>query len=114
MNNMSRSHEISELILKHPGKTWTLQAVAREFGVSVSTVRRWLYREGTSIKTLVKDVRRKIAEERLKDSGVSIGELACELGFNDASNFSTSFKRWFGVSPTRFRYATVDIKKESV
>jgi len=32
-----------------------------------------------------------------------VAEVADQLGFSDASNFSKAFKRWYGVSPDRFR-----------
>ena len=38
-----------------------------------------------------------------RSSERSVAEVADQLGFSDASNFSKAFKRWYGVSPDRFR-----------
>ncbi len=39
----------------------------------------------------------------LHQSGMSVGELAAEIGFLDASYFARLFKKYEGVSPTEFR-----------
>ncbi len=40
---------------------------------------------------------------RLHDPDVALSEIASELGFNDQSAFTKSFKRWVGVTPSEYR-----------
>ncbi len=39
----------------------------------------------------------------LRDSDASITEIAVDLGYTDVAHVSRAFRRWTGVSPTRFR-----------
>ena len=39
----------------------------------------------------------------LARDGLSVKEVAYNLGFNDASNFSRAFRRWEGVTPKVYR-----------
>jgi len=46
------------------------------------------------------------AAERLSSSREPITEIALDVGFDDLSNFIRSFRREFGVSPSRYRGTT--------
>lgn len=59
--------------------------------------------EGTTFKTLVDDTRRDLALQYVKDSTVSINEMAYLLGYSEHANFSRAFKRWTGVAPSAAR-----------
>jgi len=48
----------------------------------------------------VKNVRLRKAAELLKEGGLSIAEIADQVGFNTPSYFTKSFKKLFGVLPT--------------
>lgn len=41
--------------------------------------------------------------ELLCDTSMSITEIALSVGFNGASYYAETFRRWFGKSPTEFR-----------
>ncbi|MDD5707669.1 MAG: AraC family transcriptional regulator [Kiritimatiellae bacterium] len=45
------------------------------------------------------------AERLLRDSGMSIGEIAEAAGFRDIYFFSRQFKRYNGLCPTEYRAA---------
>jgi DNA-binding response OmpR family regulator len=47
-------------------------------------------------------VRLKRAEQLLKESGLTVTEIAYQVGFKDPSHFSKLFKKQFGVSPKEF------------
>lgn len=47
-------------------------------------------------------IRLKRAEQLLKESGLTITEIAYQVGFKDPSHFSKLFKKQFGVSPREF------------
>ena len=80
-----------------------LAIVAKEAGYSERGLRRQLEQAGTSFRTLKDEIRRGRAEEMLLTSDRTIQSIAFELGFDSASNFSRSFKRWTGSSPKSFR-----------
>jgi AraC-like DNA-binding protein len=49
--------------------------------------------------------RRRVAEDFLLNTTMTIQQVADQCGFTDAQNFSQAFRRWLGVSPTEFRTA---------
>lgn len=43
----------------------------------------------------------------LRDTDMSITEIALSVGFGGASYYAETFRKWFGESPTQFRAHTV-------
>lgn len=80
-----------------------LEIVAKEIGMSSRTLSRRLAHEGTTFTDAVENRRFALAKTYLKDSALPIIEIAFLLGYSDVSNFSYSFKKWSGTSPSEFR-----------
>ena len=84
---------------------------ARQIGLSKST----LYRKmktitGLSTNEFVQLLRLKKAAQLLKDSQMSVSEIAYQIGFNDPYYFSRSFKKNFNVSPKKYRDSFVQVR----
>jgi AraC-like DNA-binding protein len=77
--------------------------IAKNLGLSDRGFRRRLEERNTSFRALVADVRKTRADELLKSSRVTVGEVAFLLGFAGVDSFSRAFKRWSGASPSEFR-----------
>jgi AraC family transcriptional regulator len=58
---------------------------------------------GLSPKQYILGRKMTLAQTRLKDSGDSLIDIACELGFEYPEVFSRAFKKQFGISPHRYR-----------
>ncbi len=86
-----------------PAGPVTVDAVARELGMSTRKLQRDLKLEGTTYQELLNSTRKDLAQRYVKDSHNDLTEVAFILGFADLSTFSRSFKRWTGVSPSRYR-----------
>ncbi len=56
---------------------------------------------GTSVKQYIIGLRMKYALELIKEGELSITEIAHLSGYNGLVQFSTAFKRYYGVPPTR-------------
>lgn len=85
------------------GRFLNAEDMASHLHVSNRTLHRRLATLGMSYQNLVDDVRRRLADEYLKDTTLSIGEIAERTGFSDASNFRKAYCRWSGISPKEFR-----------
>lgn len=85
------------------GQWPTLAALAVQQGVSASTFRRQLEREGRSYQQIKDEVRRAMAFERLREGALSIAEIAEQAGFQEPSAFHRAFKKWTGQSPGSYR-----------
>ena len=77
--------------------------VAQSLHRSASTLQRQLQSEGTNFREVLRDTRRSLSQEYLRDSKYSHAQIAYLLGFSDQSNFSRAFKRWTGVTPRNFQ-----------
>ena len=88
---------------RHYGQWPTLAALAQQQGISASTFRRQLEREGRSYQQIKDEVRRAMAFERLREGALSIAEIAEQAGFQEPSAFHRAFKKWTGQSPGSYR-----------
>jgi AraC-like DNA-binding protein len=80
--------------------------VASAVGVSVRTLERRLAESGLHYKTLVDDIRRRLALRYLRDHTQTLSEVAYLLGYSELSAFTRAFKRWTGVTPSAHRRAS--------
>jgi AraC-like DNA-binding protein len=79
------------------------EAVATRLAVSTRTLHRRLATEGTSLATLLDDLRRERALLLVADPERGLAEIARELGYGDGSTFGRAFRRWTGMTPGAFR-----------
>ena len=85
------------------GQWPTLLAMAERQGLSPSSFRRQLEREGCSFQQIKDEVRRATAFECLRETDMSIAEVAERTGFQEPSAFHRAFKKWTGESPGGYR-----------
>lgn len=81
----------------------TLAETASRFAMSPRTLIRRLKDSGTSYQALRDETRRELALWYLERTDESIAAIAERLGYVDASNFSSVFRRWCATTPTRHR-----------
>jgi AraC-like DNA-binding protein len=96
-----------EQILAQRGARLGLPRAARLLGISERTLSRRLGGQGTSFQALVDNSQKSRAAALLHDEELTIAEVADALGYEDAANFGRAFRRWFGISPGKYR-ASVD------
>ncbi len=85
----------------------SLGELARTLGCSPSYLSRTFHRiAGLSLRRYVAQLRAHIAAERLAAGASDLTELALDLGYADHSHFTNSFRKEWGLSPSRFRSRT--------
>ncbi|MDQ1815941.1 AraC family transcriptional regulator [Massilia sp. CCM 9210] len=77
--------------------------VARALCMSERTLQRRLQDEGTSYVQLVDAVRREQAAHYLDQTSLCFTEISYRLGFANQGTLFRACKRWFNVSPGRYR-----------
>ena len=85
------------------GQTPTLDMIAHRLNMAPWTVRRRLNAEGISFQQVMNDTRRDLAVSYVRDTTLTLGEIAYLLGFGSTAAFQRAFKRWTGQAPGRFR-----------
>lgn len=83
----------------------TLLDMATKENLTERTFMRHLQAEGTSFQQLLDEVRQERACWLLQHTDTTVEQIAHGLGFEDASNFSRTFKRWRGQTPSEFKQA---------
>jgi AraC-like DNA-binding protein len=81
----------------------SIDLTAEASGISIRTLQRRLTSEGLTYERLVDQVRFEQATRLLSDPTIKMIEVATELGYTDAANFTRAFRRWAGVSPKAYR-----------
>jgi AraC-like DNA-binding protein len=87
------------------GHAVTLELLAESLGMSGRSLQRGLANQGASFTALLGAVRLRRAAEWLQRTDKPVVEIALDLGYTDASNFTRAFRRAIGVSPSVFRKA---------
>ncbi|MES2919116.1 MAG: AraC family transcriptional regulator ligand-binding domain-containing protein [Pseudomonadota bacterium] len=80
-----------------------LPVLAARLNVSASTLKRRLQLEGASFQGLLDGVRRDHACELLRQPLRSVEQVARQLGYSDAANFTRAFRKWTGQAPSAWR-----------
>jgi AraC-like DNA-binding protein len=86
-------------ILEEQDLSLDLEAVAKHFGIGSRQLRRHLANESTSFR----DIQLKLKFGRaqaLLESGMSVNQVALELGYTNQASFSRAFKKHTGKSPS--------------
>ncbi|MFG1350903.1 helix-turn-helix transcriptional regulator [Xanthobacter autotrophicus] len=99
-----RMWQVQEYLEVHLCDSLTLDAVAQEAGMSVTSLQRAFRATfGTTVFDYVRGRRLERARDALLAEGISVTEAAIIAGYTSAANFSTAFKRAFGMPPKAVR-----------
>jgi len=80
----------------------TIVAVADALSMNVRTLQRRLAEAGVSYRTLLNDCRQEQAKAHLSRCDLPVSEVSRRLGYSDPAHFVRAFRRWTGVTPTRY------------
>lgn len=107
LDNFEEDHAlertIAKLIRTGEGYHLSLEDTAKRLHMSSRTLRRKLKEKDTSFREIKEKVYQDAAKDYLKNSELSINEIAFLLGYENPANFINAFKRWFGLTPSAFR-----------
>ncbi len=92
------------LVEQLPSGTISLEQAARTLRMSSRTLGRRLSDEGTTFKNLVDETRRAIALRYVAAHDLGLSEVALLSGFTEAPSFYRAFRRWTGMTPTKYRW----------
>lgn len=85
------------------GITPSLDQVAEQLNMAPWTVRRRLIDEGSSFQQVLNSTRCDLAKSYVRDTDLTLGEIAYLLGFGSATAFQRAFKRWVDIAPGYYR-----------
>lgn len=77
--------------------------VAEVANLSTRTLQRRLTAENRTYSGLLEEARLQAAMRLLRQNETKLVDVALELGYSDAANFTRAFRRWSGVPPRTAR-----------
>lgn len=105
-NGGALSQQVANCLLNSTDGYPSLDDVATLFAMSRRTLIRKLKLEGTSYQELLDGVRQELAAWYLLETTITVEQIAERLGYQDTSNFSRTFRRWYGMTPHAMRTGT--------
>ena len=105
---------IKDIIRSQLGnRNTSVETVAQACGFSVSTLNRRLAAQGLTVSKVMAEVRLESSQSLLVETQLSIGEIASQLGYSDATAFTRAFRTWTGTSPSKFQKRNRLLQAES-
>ena len=95
--------EVRQILLVNLMRPTRFSDVASHLKMSARTLRRKLREENTSFRKLVDELRMEMGIKYLRDTDLTVDEIANVLGFSEATNFRQAFRRWTNAAPQQFR-----------
>jgi AraC-like DNA-binding protein len=84
-------------------RTFAIEAVAETLAMSPRSLQRSLAQQGLTYSLVLAETRARRAADWLQNTDKPVAEIAFDLGYTDASNFTRAFRRRSGVPPQTFR-----------
>lgn len=101
--------KIAECFHENYKQDINLTEIAELHGMSYSTFQRcWRRKYPCTPNQYLRNIRNTAALDYLRDSNLSIGDIARELGFNNQFYFSKFFRDMNGITPTEYRGRIAD------
>ena len=97
-------HSLAAKIREEPGRSWKIGEMAAKAGYAPDHFSR-IFRDvmGQRPQSYILNARISRAQQLLKETHLSIGEIAQALGFRDVFYFSRQFRAFSGQPPSAFR-----------
>lgn len=98
---------VRALALRGSGGTRSLEEVANQMHLASRTLKRRLAEFETSYSDLLDEERHRRSLLFLRETSLSLQEIAERLGYSDTPNFFRAFRRWTGRTPNSVRQANL-------
>ncbi len=103
-NQISTIKQVHAFLVEHFEEHYTIDDLSDRFEMSPTVLKKCfkgVY--GDSIYSYMKLYRLQIAEKLLKETNLSVAEIADRIGYLNPNKFSSAFCAAYGVPPTEYR-----------
>jgi AraC-like DNA-binding protein len=107
LKKITRMGSLQEKIYSHimkclPDGGVDIKTISKRMNMDPSTLYRRLKAEDATFKDLLVKIKQELAKNYLLQ-GMSSSQVTYLIGFSDPAAFQRAFKRWFGISPGKYR-----------
>ena len=104
---MCRQYYLTDLILKHLGKSFNVDDLCLEMGMSRSS----LYNKIKALTNhspidFIRQIRMKEAASLLRSKKYTVAEVSDMMGISDPKYFTDIFKKHYGITPSAYMKQT--------
>lgn len=101
---LAKAQAVRTYVRRHLAENPTLKIMARDLGMSIGAMQgAFKAAYGRTIADYSRELRLERAREAIERDGISVARAAYDAGYSNPANFSTAFKRLFGLSPSEVR-----------
>ena len=96
--------EIHEFLVEHFDEHYTIDELSERFEISPTVMKKCfkgVY--GDSVYSYMKLYRLQVAERLLKESKLTVGEIASQVGYLNPNKFTSAFCTVYGMPPSSYR-----------
>lgn len=96
--------EIRKYLIEHMDEHITTENICRMFNLPITSMKtcfRSVY--GVPVQTFIREYRMHTAADLLRNTGLSVGDIASKVGYECQSKFTAGFKSHYGYTPSQFR-----------
>ena len=96
--------QIHAFLTEHFNEHYTIEYLSEHFEISPTVLKKCfkgVY--GNSVYSYMKLYRLQIAEKLLKESSLTINEIATHIGYLNPNKFTSAFCAQYGIPPTAYR-----------
>ncbi len=86
-----------------PAQRCTLEQVALALHMNPRTLQRRLASDGIEFEAHLDAIRRHQAQQMLRETTLTVGQIANELGYRRTTSFCRAHLRWFAMTPLEHR-----------
>lgn len=94
---------VREAISCNPGRSSTLERVARKLGMSARSLRNHLADADASFRDIRSEIREAYATRYLTETNLPLDIIAEKVGFSDQAAFTRAYRTWSGSTPGEVR-----------
>lgn len=104
MGQVEIAKQVMEILTTDLSRHYSVENLARPFGISPSSLKNYFQGVyGKNISTFMRETRMSAAALALQGSNQPVSEIAFSIGYENASKFSSAFKKFIGESPLEYR-----------
>ena len=103
-NQIAAVKEIRAFLVEHYNEHYTIEYLAEHFEISPTVMKKCfkgVY--GDSIYSYMKQYRLQISERLLRESQLTVGEIAAKVGYLNPNKFTSAFCAEYGMPPSVYR-----------
>lgn len=101
--NTGVAGKVRQVLLANLESPPDAKALARQLGLSPRSLRRRLQEENTSYRELIDALRAQTAIRYMRETRLTVENIAALIGFSEPAAFRYAFKRWTKTTPNAFR-----------